>query len=101
MACGFFSDKERGVLVKKQKRNKYSRTKGRRTNGKSPPGNNVTVNATGKAGEARTSAGAALVKTVSVPADEYRTLEHSRKFEKELVALEKRLHNAEDPMEIT
>ena len=37
---------------------------------------------------------------IKVPVDVYQEFEHSRKFEKELVALEKRLHNAEDPMEI-
>ena len=87
-------------IVKKQKRNQRGNAQARRTSGKSPPGNN----AMGKAAEGATvngTVGVVLEKVISVPADVYQVLEHSRKFEKELVALEKRLHNVEDPMEIT
>ena len=100
MSCGLF-DIEKGVeIVKKQKRNKNSYSRGRRTSGKSPPGNNVMVNTEERAITKR-PVGTAQEKTISVPADVYQVFEHSRKLEKELVALEKRLHNTEDPMEIT
>ena len=87
-------------IVKKQKRNKRGYSQGRRTSGKSPPGNKAKVHIAERTASKGT-VGSALAKMISVPADVYQAFEHSRKFEKELVALEKRLHNAEDTMEIT
>ena len=42
-----------------------------------------------------------VIGHVCISAEEYQELLHSRQFERELIELEHRLHNAEDPMEIS
>lgn len=42
-----------------------------------------------------------VIGHVCISADEYQEFLHSRQFERELIELEHRLHNAEDPMEIS